>query len=96
MDDGTTLEIVDSPHTGTQTPPAAPTTPYTTKVVKGTPPMNNYFNKNIISNHEHLMYLNNSMAECYDFCLRVAEEFNNESDMYWWYEQKKGHLCYDV
>jgi len=58
--------------------------------------MNNYFNQNIIQNHDNLMYLNNSMAECYDFCLNVAEQFNNESDMSWWYDQKKGHLCYDV
>lgn len=57
---------------------------------------NNYFNTDIIRNHDQLMYLNNSMAECYDFCLNIAEQFDNNSDASWWYSMKKGHLCYDV
>jgi hypothetical protein len=56
----------------------------------------NYFNVDIIERHEDHIYLNNSMAECYDFCLRVAEQFDNEADKSWWYSMKKGHLCYDV
>jgi hypothetical protein len=42
------------------------------------------------------MYLNNSMAECYDFCLQVAEQFDNEADKSWWYSMKKAHLCFDL
>jgi hypothetical protein len=56
----------------------------------------NYFNTDIVRNHDQLMYLNNSMAECYDFCLGVAECFDNIVDQTWWYEQKKAHICYDV
>ena len=56
----------------------------------------NYFNTNIVNNHDRLMYLNNSMAECYDFCLSVAEQFDNVADQAWWADQKKGHICYDV
>lgn len=58
--------------------------------------MTNYFNTDIVSNHEHLMYLNNSMAECYDFCQNVAEMLGNETDAAWWANMKKGHICYDV
>lgn len=58
--------------------------------------MTNYFNTQIIERHDDHMWLNNSMAECYDFCLRVAEQFDTESDKVWWYSMKKGHLCYDV
>lgn len=56
----------------------------------------NYFNQNIVQNHDDHMYLNNSMAECYDFCLGIATAFKNETDQAWYYDQKKGHLCYDV
>lgn len=56
----------------------------------------NYFNKNIVNNHDHLMYLNNSMAECYDFCLSVAVTLENIADQAWYYDQKKAHICYDV
>ena len=58
--------------------------------------MNNYFNQNIIKNHDDHMDLNNSMAECYDYCLSVATVLDNIVDQAWYYEQKKGHLCYDV
>lgn len=56
----------------------------------------NYFNTDIVNNHDQLMYLNNSMAECYDFCLQVAEQFDNEADKSWWYSMKKAHLCFDL
>jgi len=56
----------------------------------------NYFNTNIVDRHDDHMWLNNSMAECYDFCLQVAEQFDINSDASWWYSMKKGHLCYDV
>lgn len=56
----------------------------------------NYFNTNIVQNHNDHMWLNNGMAECYDFCLSVAEYFKNPADIAWYYEQKKGHICYDV
>ena len=58
--------------------------------------MSNYFNTQIIERHNDHMYLNNSMAECYDFCLGIAECFDSEPDQVWWYQQKKGHICYDV
>lgn len=56
----------------------------------------NYFNTNIVERHADHMYLNNSMAECYSFCLSVAECFDNTADKAWWYDQKQGHICYDV
>ena len=56
----------------------------------------NYFNTDIVRNHDNLMYLNNSMAECYNFCLSVAEHFDKDADKAWWYDQKQGHICYDV
>lgn len=56
----------------------------------------NYFNTDIVNNHDQLMYLNNSMAECYDFCLGVSEVMESTSDQAWWADQKKGHICYDV
>jgi hypothetical protein len=57
---------------------------------------NNYFNDNIIENHDQLMYQNNSMAEVYDFCLGIATVLENDTDQAWYYEQKKSHICYDV
>lgn len=58
--------------------------------------MKNYFNTDIVSDHDNLMYLNNSMAECYDFCQGIAEILGNQTDAAWWYTMKKGHICYDV
>ena len=60
------------------------------------PHMDNYFNTKIIERHHDHLYLNNSMAECYDFCLGIATAFCNEVDQVWYYEQKKSHICYDV
>lgn len=56
----------------------------------------NYFNTKIVERHDEHMWLNNSMAECYDFCLNVATICDNEVDAVWWYSMKKGHLCFDV
>ena len=56
----------------------------------------NYFNTNIVRNHDDHMYLNNSMAETYDFCLGVATALDNIADQVWFYDQKKAHLCYDI
>lgn len=56
----------------------------------------NYFNTQIVDRHDDHMWLNNSMAECYDFCQNIAELFGNESDAAWWASMKKGHICYDV
>jgi len=56
----------------------------------------NYFNNNIIGKHDDIMFLNNMMAETYDFCIYVAERFGNESDREWNYQQKRFYLCYDV
>jgi hypothetical protein len=56
----------------------------------------NYFNTKIVERHDDQIQLNNNMAECYDFCLGIAERLDNKSDAAWWYNQKKGHLCYDV
>jgi hypothetical protein len=56
----------------------------------------NYFNTKIVERHDDHLYLNNSMAECYDFCLGVATHLDNIVDQVWYTEQKKGHLCYDV
>jgi len=58
--------------------------------------LENYFNTKIIERHEDHMHLNNSMAECYDFCLQIAEQFDSESDKAWWASMKKGHLCFDL
>lgn len=58
--------------------------------------MDNYFNNKIIERHDEHMYLNNSMAECYDFCMSVATVLGNVTDTVWYQEQKKFHLCYDV
>lgn len=71
--------------------------PYTTKVIDGnTQVTENYFNTRIIERHDDHLYLNNSMAECYDFCLSVAECFDSEPDKVWWYSMKKAHICYDI
>lgn len=56
----------------------------------------NYFNTKIVDRHDDHMWLNNSMAECYDFCLNVATICDNEADAAWWYSMKKGHLCFDL
>jgi hypothetical protein len=56
----------------------------------------NYFNTKIVERHDDHLYLNNSMAECYDFCLGVATQLDNIADQIWYSEQKKGHICYDV
>ena len=56
----------------------------------------NFFNTNIIQNHDLNIWLNNSMAETYDFCLSVAVALGNETDQEWYYQQKKGYICYDI
>ncbi len=56
--------------------------------------MDNYFNSSIISRHDDHMYLNNMMAEHYDFCLNLP--WSSEADKAWNYDMKKAHLCYDV
>jgi hypothetical protein len=58
--------------------------------------MENYFNSHIIERHEDHMWLNNGMAEVYDFCAGVAAKLDNPTDEVWYYQMKKGHLCYDV
>ena len=58
--------------------------------------MDNYFNQKIVERHDDHIYLNNSMAECYDYCLSVATVLDNVVDQAWYYDQKKSHLCYDV
>jgi hypothetical protein len=55
-----------------------------------------YFNTKIVERHDDHLYLNNSMAECYDFCLGIATKLDNIVDQVWYSEQKKGHICYDV
>jgi len=58
--------------------------------------MDNYFNQKIVERHDEHFWLNNSMAECYDFCLGIATGMLDDSDCVWYYEQKKSHICYDV
>ena len=56
----------------------------------------NYFNTQIVARHDDHLYLNNSMAETYDFCIGLAELFMNDSDRAWYTDQKRAHICYDV
>jgi hypothetical protein len=60
----------------------------------GIDPMN-YFNQNIISNHEHRLQLLNEMAEFANFCLSLTT-IMSESDKVWYDEMKKSNICYDV
>ena len=60
---------------------------------------NNFFNTNIVRDHDLITELNNSMANTYDWCLGMAEKYQvlyADSDRAWWSEQKRGHICYDV
>lgn len=56
--------------------------------------MENYFNHDIVRNHENIMSLNNSMSEFYNFCLSLS--INTETDNVWYYEHKQFTLCYDL
>lgn len=58
--------------------------------------MDNYFNQKIVERHQDHLDLNNSMAECYDFCLGVATVLGSDADRAWYYDMKKAHLCFDV
>ena len=55
----------------------------------------NYFNQNIVSNHEHRLTLLNEMAEFANFCLSLTT-IMSESDKVWYDEMKKSNICYDV
>jgi hypothetical protein len=60
---------------------------------------NNFFNTNIVRDHDLITELNNSMANTYDWCLGMAEKYQMlyaDADRAWWSEQKRGHICYDV
>jgi hypothetical protein len=57
--------------------------------------MSNYMNSNIVGNHDHHMELNNSKAEYASFCLSLTC-IMEESDVAWFTEMKKSHICYDV
>ena len=55
----------------------------------------NYFNTNIVHNHEHRLTLLNEMAEFANFCLSLTT-IMSESDKVWYDEMKKSNICYDV
>jgi hypothetical protein len=60
---------------------------------------NNYFNNDIVGNHDFITDLNNGMANTYDWCLGMAEKYKtlySDADRVWYAEQKHGHICYDV
>lgn len=88
-------EYYDSYWSGTVGVAVAPDIGYITFVAEKFM-TDNYFNHNIVQRHDDHMWLNNSMAEVYDFCLNVATICDNKADAAWWYSMKKGHLCYDV
>ena len=54
-----------------------------------------YFNSNIVNNHEHRIELLNGMAEFATFCLSLSV-LNTDSDNVWYEEMKKSNICYDV
>lgn len=55
----------------------------------------NYFNQNIVSNHEHRLTLLNEMAEFASFMMSLTCILS-ESDKVWYDEMKKSNICYDV
>lgn len=57
--------------------------------------MDNYFNQNIISNHEHRVQLLNEMAEFANFMMSLTC-IVSDTDMVWYDEMKKSNICYDV
>jgi hypothetical protein len=54
-----------------------------------------YFNSNIVNNHEHRIELLNGMAEFANFCLSLSV-LNTDADNVWYEEMKKSNICYDV
>ena len=88
-------EYYDSFWSGTVGVAVAPDIGYITFVDENSM-TDNYFNSKIVERHDDHIWLNNSMAEVYDFCLNVATICDNEADASWWYSMKKGHLCFDV
>jgi hypothetical protein len=59
----------------------------------------NYFNTDIVRNHDDHLQLNNSMAETYDFCLGQSEKYTtlfNDADRAWYADRKRSFICYDV
>ena len=54
-----------------------------------------YFNSNIVDNHEHRTQLLNEMAEFANFCLSLTI-LNTNVDNVWYEEMKKSNICYDV
>jgi hypothetical protein len=67
--------------------------PYTIKVVKRTP-MTDFFNTNIIKNHDDIMMLNSWMVEHWDYCMSLPWNTQEQNDEL--YDLKKSYLCYDV
>ena len=55
----------------------------------------NYFNQNIVSNHEHRLTLLNEMAEFASFMMSLTT-IMSDSDKVWYDEMKKSNICYDV
>ena len=54
----------------------------------------NYFNTDIIRNHDYIKSLNDSMLDHYNFLLGL--DILNDADRAWNEEQFAIHLCYDV
>ena len=55
----------------------------------------NYFNTNIVRNHEHRLQLLNEMAEFANFMMSMTS-IVSDTDMVWYDEMKKSNICYDV
>ena len=67
--------------------------PYTDQVNQRHPM--NYFNTNIVRNHEHRLQLLNEMAEFANFMMSMTS-IVSDTDMVWYDEMKKSNICYDV
>jgi hypothetical protein len=55
----------------------------------------NYFNHNIVNNHDNRIELLNSMAEFATFMMSLTA-IVSDTDMVWYDEMKKSNICYDL
>ena len=55
----------------------------------------NYFNSDIVNNHDHRVKLLNEMAEFATFSLSLTSILS-PADNVWFYEMKRSNICYDV
>lgn len=65
---------------------------HTTWVIRNSPV--NYFNSDIIRNHDDIMTLNNWQVDFFNMMAGLSWLTDNERDMY--EDEMKSYLCYDV